>query len=163
MSHWSSKFRPHVELDLPEGWSVEEYEDCASFASDAAVMIVDLNAHEMPESDLVGMLAILMRSPGLKVFALDEVVVGDHRGWRFEADVIEDMTYDDVFGESADEGDRTVVHVVGVADHVVAIHATAHGARFPQYADDVARLVASIRFGDRDADKRRGHERHAPS
>jgi hypothetical protein len=65
-------------------------------------MIVDVNVHEMPESDLVGILAILMRSPGLKVFALAEVEVGGRKGWRFEAEVIEDMTYDGMCGESAE-------------------------------------------------------------
>jgi len=151
MSRWSSSFRPRVELDLPDGWSVEEYEDAASFASDRSDMIVDVIVHEMPESDLVGMLAILMRSPGLKVFDLAEVEVSGRRGWRFAADVIEDMTYDGVAGETADAGDRTIVHVLGAGDRVLAIHATAHGARFREYAEDVDALIASLRIDDRAA------------
>jgi hypothetical protein len=57
-----------------------------------------------------------------------------------------------VFGETADEGDRTVVHVVGVDDRVVAIHATAPGGVFPHYADDVAAIIGSLAFGDRRAE-----------
>ncbi len=56
------------------------------------------------------------------------------------------MTFDDSFGESADAGDRTVVHVVGVAHHVVAIHATAPPEELDRHAETIAAVVASIRF-----------------
>lgn len=151
MTRWtSSKFRPRFAVELPEHWSTEEHEDSVGFApSDGGWMTVDISAHEMPATDAVGMLAILMRSHGLKVVDLTEIELDGRSGWRFAADVIEDMTYDGMCGETADVGDHTVVHVIGVDDRVVAIHATAPGAQYGKYVDTADRLVQSIRFVDR--------------
>jgi hypothetical protein len=93
MTRWTSNFWPRIELDVSEGWSVEEYENCASFAhTDGSWVTVDVNPHEMPESDAVGVISILSRSPGLRLLELGEVEVGGRAAWRFEADVVEDMT-----------------------------------------------------------------------
>lgn len=150
MPVWTSTFQPRIALELPEGWSAREYDDdCVSCSPEGdAWMSVDLNVHPAPGSEATGVLATLSRAGGLHVLGLAETVVGGRAAWRFEADVLEDMTYDDAFGESADEGDRTVVHVVGVDDRVVAIHATAPEWASGELAAVADRLVASIRFGD---------------
>jgi hypothetical protein len=44
MTRWTSKFWPRIELDVPDDWSVEEYENCASFTpTDGSWVTVDVN------------------------------------------------------------------------------------------------------------------------